>query len=293
MECQLRNGIVWLVTLLSKGMKRHRNHFTDALIVIVYDWSVIHDRPVSWACQRRHWPLWWRQPIPSNSTMSRRLKAASVRLLLHRVERELNAPKFSKLFWMIDGKPLSIGGCSKDHQAGYGRSSGGKAKGYKLHAIMGSDGEIPQWRLAPLNTDERVMAARMLKVMTQEGYLIADSNYDSNPLHQMTDQRGDRLHLIIPRRGGPGRGLGHHRHAAGRLRSREILECSLTGFGEQLLQARIRIEQQFGHLSSWGGGLICLPPWVRTYHRVYRWVQAKLALQTLRKACLSKTYGSS
>jgi hypothetical protein len=31
---------------------------------------------------------------------------------------------------MIDGKPLPIGGCSKDRQSGYGRSAGGKAKGF-------------------------------------------------------------------------------------------------------------------------------------------------------------------
>ena len=46
----------------------------------------------------------------------------------------------------VDGKPLPIGGCSKDRQAGYGRSAGGKAKGYKLHALVGSDGSVQAWR---------------------------------------------------------------------------------------------------------------------------------------------------
>ena len=61
---------------------------------------------------------------------------------------------------MLDGKPLTIGGCSKDRQAGYGRAAGGKARGYKIHVIYGSDGSIAAWRIAPMNVDERVMAAR-------------------------------------------------------------------------------------------------------------------------------------
>ena len=68
------------------------------------------------------------------------------------------------LAWSMDGKPLMIGGCSKDKQAGYGRAAGCKAKGYKLHTIAGKQGEIAEWRVAPMNKDERVMGARMLNL---------------------------------------------------------------------------------------------------------------------------------
>jgi pimeloyl-ACP methyl ester carboxylesterase len=43
--------------------------FSDEVIVRVYYWAVIHDRPVSWAVQKRHWPLHLRrqalpEPLP-------------------------------------------------------------------------------------------------------------------------------------------------------------------------------------------------------------------------------------
>ena len=52
--------------------------FTDARIVLVYFWAVLHDRPVAWACNRCHWPAPWNQtPLPSGPTMSRRLRRPS------------------------------------------------------------------------------------------------------------------------------------------------------------------------------------------------------------------------
>ena len=97
-----------------------------------------------WACRPENWPPGWRRRrLPSNPTMSRRLRSASVRGLLARLERRVVGPTGPGLFWMIDGKPLPIGGCSKDRQAGYGRAAGGKAKGYKLHALIGGSGRSP------------------------------------------------------------------------------------------------------------------------------------------------------
>jgi hypothetical protein len=92
------------------------------------------------------------------------------------------APKEPCLFWRIDGKPLPIGACSQDRQAGHGRAAGGKAKGYKFNALIGSDGTVALWRVAPMHKDERVMAERLLKAAPPEvnGYLLADSNYDTN-----------------------------------------------------------------------------------------------------------------
>jgi hypothetical protein len=43
---------------------------------------------------------------------------------------------------VIDGKPLTVSGVSKDADAGYGRVAGGKAKGYKLYAVWPS-GPLP------------------------------------------------------------------------------------------------------------------------------------------------------
>jgi hypothetical protein len=282
MELQLWLKIVTLINQNSKpGFSLHFS-FSDADILKVWFWSVIHDRPISWAVQRQNWPVHLRRhPLPSNTTMSRRMRSCSVKRMLRKLERLVIAPKGDSLYWMIDGKPLPIGGCSKDRQAGYGRAAGCKAKGYKLHAIVGKSGEIADWRLAPMNKDERVMAHRMFKTTSVSGYVVADSNYDSNKLHAVCDERGS-LQLVCRRRYGKHRGMGHRGQSVGRLRSRDILEDPYNEFGSDLLSQRDAIERKFGWLTSWGGGLTHLPPWARTYRRVHRWVQAKLMIASLK-----------
>jgi hypothetical protein len=164
MEHQLWKAIAAVLLRLDKPRTPARFDFRDEDIVKVYYWSVICDRPTSWACQKEHWPIHLRRRrLPTPSTMSRRLRAPAVVALLDALERRVTAPKEPGLFWMIDGKPLPIGGCSKDRQAGYGKAAGAKAKGYKLHALVGSGGALGQWRVAPMNKDERVMAERLVK----------------------------------------------------------------------------------------------------------------------------------
>jgi Transposase DDE domain len=289
MEHQLWKAIVEWLERCGKP-RRPRYTYSDVEILKVFFWSVLHDRPVSWACDRANWPLQERRwAKPSQSRVSRRLSSASVRQLLERLEQELLRPHHRcTLVWILDGKPLTIGGCSKDRQAGYGRAAGGKARGYKIHVIYGSDGSIAAWRIAPMNVDERVMAARMLRVAPVQGYVLADSNYDSNPLHRICDQRGN-IQLVTPRRYGPGRGHGHRKQTPGRLRSKDLLENPQPLFGQQLFAQRPDIERNFGNLTNWGGGLTHLPAWVRTHHRVHRWVQAKLILRRLKSQTPSST----
>jgi len=290
MEYQLWQCIVALLVGLDKTPHPTGCDFSDTRIVQVYYWAVIHERPVSWACQRRHWPVHQRRrTLPSNSTMSKRLRTPTVRTLLTEMERRVVAPREPEMFWMIDGKPLVIGGCSKDRQAGYGRAAGGKAKGYKVHAIVSSRGAIAAWRLAPMNTDERVMAERLLKTADIQGYVVADSNYDSNPLHAVCDRR-ESLQLLTRRRYGAHHGTGHRRQSAGRLRSMARLENPSPAFAERLIQDRSEIERQFASWTNWGGGLTSLPPWVRTHRRVHRWVQAKLVLAGLKRHGSIRTY---
>jgi hypothetical protein len=290
MEHQLWKAIVAVLVTLDKPRSSPSFEFSDEDIVKVFYWSVIHDRPMSWAVQRRHWPIHLRKRgLPSNTTMSRRMRTASVRTLLTAMEQRIVAPQQPGLFWMIDGKPLSISGCSKDKQAGYGRAANCKAKGYKLHAIVGNDGAIASWRVAPMNKDERVMAERMVRTAPIQGYLTADSNYDSNKLHEVCLKR-DQLQLVTRRRYGPGHGTGHRKQSLGRLRAMELTENPNPVFADTLLSDRNEIERRFANLTNWGGGLTCLPPWVRTHRRVHRWVQAKLVLAALKRVACSSTY---
>jgi hypothetical protein len=285
MEHQLLKEIVALLATLDKPRTPTHWDFRDEDIVRVYYWSVICDRPTSWACCLRNWPAHLRKRrLPSQPTMSRRLRSPSVVALLDALERRVTAPAGPGLFWMIDGKPLPIGGCSKDRQAGYGRAAGGKAKGYKLHALVGSQGALAGWRVAPMNKDERVMAERLLQAAPPEvvGYVAADANYDSNKLHAVCDSRG-QLQLVTRRRYGPGNGTGHRQQTTGRRRSIALTENPYPAFATRLLEDRTAIERQFGNLVNWGGGLTCLPAWVRTHRRVRRWVQAKLVLTRLKR----------
>jgi hypothetical protein len=286
MEHQLYRAIVQILGECDKGRHRVDCEFQDAEIVRVWYWAVIHDRPVSWACQRAHWPIWQRRSLPSNSTMSRRLRTVSVRRLLETLERRVTSPEWPGLFWKLDGKPLPISGCSKDRQAGYGRAAGGMAKGYKLHAVIGAESRLAAWRIAPMNKDERVMAGRLLKQAAIQGYVVADSNYDSNKLHNVCEQRGC-LQLVTPRRYGPDMGTGHRRQTVGRLRSIALLEDPYPAFAKGLLHDREDIERDYGNLTNWGGGLSGLPSWVRTHRRVHRWVQAKLTLTALRRRIIN------
>jgi len=289
-EGQLWSSIVAILAIIDKRRKRTNEDFSDADIVKVFYWSVIHDRPISWACQRCNWPLYLRRrKLPSNTTMSRRLRSASVVALLNALERRVTAPGQPHLYQMIDGKPLMISGCSKDRQAGYGRAARCKAKGYKIHAIIAADGSIANWRIAPMNKDERVMAERLLKTSNISGYVVADANYDSNNLHKICDTLGNRQ-LVTPRRYGPGRNVGHRAQSPGRLRSIALLEHPQPLFGHQLVKDRSAIERHFGNATNWGGGLTHLPPWARTYRRVRRWVQAKLALTAIRRRRNITTY---
>src|SRR5262249_9472796 len=157
---------------------------------------------------------------------------------------------------------------------------GGKAKGYKLHALVGTDGSVPAWRVAPMNKDERVMARRLLRQAEGQGYVLADGNYDDNNTHAVCDAKGG-LQLGAPRRDGSGKGLGHRRQSAGRLRCIALLTDPVSEFGRQLHAGRPAVERYFGNLTSFGGGLAHLPPWVRGHRRVRRWVQAKLVLNRL------------
>ena len=131
-----------------------------------------------------------------------------------------------------------------------------------------------------MNGDERTIGRRLLRALPSPGYLLADSNYDSNRLFALARER--QVQMVVPRRYGATMGLGHRRHDPARLRCLDLLENTVSPFGRQLHRRRRFIEYYFGRLSSGAGGLNGLPSWVRTHRRVHAWVQIKLILNQLR-----------
>lgn len=289
MEHQLWKEILRVLRGINKPARSAGQRYSDEEIVRVWLWAVLHDRPVSWACQRQNWPLHHRRrPLPSQSRVSRRLRTPGVQRLLEELEARVLLPEGTgSLLSMVDGKPLLIGGSSKDRQAGV---VGRVGRGYKLHALLDAHCNIAAWRVAPLNKDEKTMARRMIRTASLQGYLVADGNYDSNRLHEACERRGN-LQLITPHRASrTGRRRNASLQSPGRLRSLALQEAPQPEFARWLLRCRDEIERYFGRLSSWGGGLTHLPPWIRTYRRVRRWVQGKLILTALRRRILSRTY---
>ncbi len=279
-----RELFVFLLRQLRRvGRRRHdrRQRYTDGSIFAVHAWAVLHDRPTSWACRPENWPAGlWRGRLPSQSQMSRRLRQPRFERFARRIEGAImRAGRSPALAYAVDGKALPIASHSRDRHAGYGRAAGGLARGYKLHAIVDTNSVVWAWRLAPMNKDERPMARRMLRDLTNPGYLLADANYDSNALFAEAHARG--VQCVIPRRYGAGRRLGHRAQHPSRMRSRDMLETPHVTFGPTLLRQRLAIERWFSRLTARAGGLTCLPPWTRTHRRVKQWVRAKLIFTQL------------
>jgi len=250
-----------------------------ALIVRVYLWAVLHDRPVYWACEARHWDYRTRpKTLPSQSTMSRRLRSQAIVEFMAAVARRVNGQPDVGLIKAIDGKPLTVSRHSLDAQATWGYGQHRVDRGYKLHAIW-ADTPMPiAWDVQPLNVHEKVVAQRLIPQLSGGGYLLADTNYDGTQLYDLSAGHG---HQLLAPRACPGRGLGHRRHSAYRLRAIELLEGP-GDFGWSIYQQRRHIESHFGGLTSFGGGLVALPAWVRGHHRVRQFVHAKLIINAAR-----------
>jgi hypothetical protein len=250
------------------------------VLVVTMLWAAVHDRPVSWACQPANWGGTRLRParLPSAATMSRRIDGITVGFLWRAVECRLREQSAAHpaLAAFLDGKPLPVGGCTKDPDARYGRAAGTMAKGYKLHAIWSMRATPETWEIAPMNTGETVVAARLIPQLQTGGYLLADGNYDSNALFDRAWDRGYQLVTPLPH-GTPG--AGHHYQSPHRLRSIALMQGS---FGPRLYGARVAIEQAYGNASSFGGGLAPLPAWVRGLNRVRTWVWAKLLINAVR-----------
>lgn len=257
-----------------------------ATIVRCHLWSALHDRPTSWAVVPAHWDRRTRpRALPSQSTMSRRLRSPEFDAFMRELERRVgHLPGASTLFKRLDAKALPVAAHSGDPHARWGRGAGQMSRGYKLHAIFCGRAMPLAWRVAPLDASEQEVARRMLRDLAgHPGHVSADAGYDANVLFATARAHGPNV-LLTPRRR-PGTALGHRAHAADRCRARELLEgptAALGGMGRAARRQRVQVERDFGNLVSFGGGLGGLPSWVRTHGRVRRWVWAKLLINAAR-----------
>lgn len=275
-----------LISLIELGFCDNSDfEYATALVVRCHLWAVLHDRPTCWACRASNWDRATRPGLlPSQSTMSRRLRCGEFVTFMTELERRAgHLPNASTLFKRLDAKPLPVAAHSRDRHATWGRGAGHLSKGYKLHAIWSGRAMPLGWRVAPLGSGEQDMARRLLRDLTCPGHVTADAGYDVNRLFETARQNANVL--LTPRRR-PGTTLGHCRHASDRIRSMELLEgptSRLSGMGQSSRRERVQIERDFGNLVSFGGGLSgTLPAWVRTHGRVHRWVWGKLLINAAR-----------
>jgi hypothetical protein len=270
---------------------RRRPVYVNWLIVAMYAWSVAHDRPLSWACRRGSYNGLFRpRKLPSVSQFTRRVKSADCQRILQLVHDRFAQRGVMTNALYIDGKALPVSPVSKDRDARRGRISGAFARGYKLHAAVNATRRIVCWSLMGLNEDEKTVARHALlpnlPPLTIDGLVLADSHFDSAPLHQQVCEPLN-LWLVHPLRGQDRVG-GKNR--AWKLRQMPATRRALVGLWEDhpelmrfVYKARQQIERVFGVLTCTAGGLTHLPAWVRGLPRVRRWVGTKIILYNARQ----------
>ena len=287
MEAKLYRALYKLVHATPHTPRRPREQYADRWVVLIYLWSVLHDRRASWACDPESWRgVELDGPLISQSRLSRRLRTVGV---LQLIERLLSAASdlieqhrrdAAPLVKQIDSKPLTVGPYSKDADARRGRLADGQfAKGYRLHAVTHGR-HVRHWTLLPLNGHDSLAAPLLLPRLEGVGYLVADNAYDTNECHGLAAAADHQL--VAPARG-CNRGVRDPKHnRPERLRALDLLDsplqaCGVTPpFGQALYNCRQRIESGFGGLTF--AGLGALPPWVRGPRRVALWTAGKILL---------------
>ena len=258
-----------------------RQQFSDTLIATLYQWSVQCNKPMYWVCDPAHAPPFLRdRPLPSVSQFSRRVRGTGVQQLRDAILLRLKPPPADTAVgcWMLDAKPLVISPYSKDEQAKFGWAYNGLARGYKVFALCNRDQHVLAWRVYAMNHAEPVAAKELMPAIDRPGYLLGDSIYDTNDLHQLAAERG--LQLVAPRKE-PGGPIGERARHPHRLHAIDMLECHVNTFGPALYAWRTNIERAFSRMTCSSVGMDHLPGWVRTLPRVQRWVQAKLTLYAM------------
>lgn len=268
-------GRVWVTVLRFLPLDQcasGRFAFSDRVILMVMLWAVLHDRPMAWACQSDHWPDWARpRRLPHASTISRRSRTSTVTAEMERVyQRSVEILDDGETYAAIDGRPLLVGGASKDADARPGRAVGGMGRGYKLHAVVDAKHVTVAFAVHPLNEAEQAVAKELMPVIPRRfRRIVGDTLYDSMPLHRAAELNGRRVYTRL-RQDRVGR-----RQQPRRL---QLLRLGKRTVGQRLLHWRDEIERAFGQATALSFGFKGLPAWARRIHRVRRWMWGKIVL---------------
>jgi hypothetical protein len=295
MDREIWRAVVRAVDRACRSVKGpgRRPVYTNNLVAKLYLWSVWRNLSLSKACdpQRDQFNTLFRpRTLPSVSQFTRRVKSDALQEVLNHVHRQLVSCGIASETGYFDGKAMAVSPVSKDPDAARGHVSGGFAKGYKLHAYVNDRRRIVVWSVTPLSVDEKVVAMELC------GHLpppacgpaldLADSNYDSAPLHKRMAE-ADRL-LLTPLRGqGRVKDGGHHPVTLRQMgpQRREAVEVwnDHPDLARHVLKSRNNIEGVFSVMTvALGAG--SPPAHVRRLHRVRRWTGAKIILYHARLA---------
>lgn len=269
---------------------RPRVYGTDEILA-VWAFAALMDWPISVTRQRlaqgavgwwlrRHWQ--WPRRLPSVATLTRRARATDFRRLLRRLMRRLMRRVRAWLgrrpsrCLVLDSTFLLTGPYSRDAESRWTCHGGKWFRGYALHAVVDTAGRLWAWHVTSANVQEMKVARRLVRQMAAGGvtspWLVGDSGYDSEPLHQLVRRRLDgQLLAPLNLRGAK---TDAWRRQEGRRTCDEVLA---TTEGQALLKERSVIERW----NSWFKGssnVSMLPYHVRRLRRVRQWINLKLAV---------------
>jgi hypothetical protein len=260
-----------------------RPKYTDQQIIKMYLWSVAHDRPLCWACERSHYGTMYRpKQLPSVSQFCRRVKTQRIQQMLVAVSNYFVRCQIPAGVAFLDGKPLVVSEYSKDPDAKIGYADGRMRRGYKLHGFITQDGWIAGFQTHSLNVGEPNTARSLLDMTTPGTLVLADGNYDSGPLYQAI---ADRRSVLLTRLRSSKRSEKQLKQVCPSRLAAITLWQDCAEVCEQIMKTRDEVERIFGALTSFGGGLAPLPAWVRRLTRVRRWVTAKIIIYHARLFC--------
>jgi len=256
-------------------------------VLAVWAFAAMMDWPISVAQRRlatgsagwwlrRHW--FWPARVPSLPTLTRRARATDFRWLLRQViqglRRRLHMRLGSCVF--MDSTILSTGFYSHDPDSKWTCHNGKWFRGYALHTICDEQGNLWAWVITGANVQEMKVGKKLIRKLAvidsaTVQMVIADTGYDSEPLHQLVRRRLNAM-LIAPVNLRGSRNDTWRQRQPGRDFAERILQ---QPEGRALMEKRGAIERWYS-LFKGSSRVSVLPYHVRRLRRVRRWIDLKL-----------------